>query len=135
MKQRHVIMIITFILFIIFITTLKETKNIQNLTCTTTGKMYEMDSKTTLKVKLKDNTIKNMNLTIDLIVPKEDPTYKKNLLNYFKSEGKMQVTSTDEGIRFKMGMQDEYFKTLGLNEKSSYQDLKEALNIQGYTCK
>ncbi|MDE5539416.1 MAG: hypothetical protein K2J20_02895 [Bacilli bacterium] len=135
MKTRHVIMIITLIIVGIAMICIKDAKTTLNLTCTASGSMYEMDSVSTLKVKVKNNKIKKMDLTIDVVVPENKGYQKEEMINAMNSEGKMQVVSTDEGMRLSTGMNSDYFKTFGLSTESSYSELKKVLELQGYTCK
>lgn len=135
MKTRHVVMIITLIIVGIVMICVKDAKTTLSLTCTASGSMYEMDSVNTLEVKVKNNKIKKLNLTIDVVVPEDQGYQKKDMINAINSEGKMQVVSTDKGMRLSTGMNSDYFKTFGLSTESSYSELKKVLELQGYTCK
>lgn len=135
MEKRHIIMIIILILFAGIMFSIKDSKNIKTLTCNVSGEMYEMQTLTTLEVKVKRNVVKDMKVTIDVTIPEEYQSEKQNLINNFMASGKMQVTSTENGIKLKSDMKSNYFNTLGLDTNSSYNELKSALELQGYTCK
>jgi len=135
MKARHVIMIIVLILVATVVFSLKEEKGTKTLTCSVNNDFQGMDSVTTLKVKVKNNEIKDIDMTIDAIVPSEYQNQKQNIVDSINMQGKMQATTTKDGIRLTTDMKGEYFKSLGLNTKSSYNEFKQALEFQGYTCK
>ncbi|MCM1052943.1 MAG: hypothetical protein NC483_03100 [Ruminococcus sp.] len=135
MKKRHIIMIIILVLAFSITMSLKEEKDTKKLECTTKSTMYDMDSLTTLNAKIKNSEIVGMDIFIDITIPKEYESQKQNMINSISAEGKMEVTSTKDGIRLKTGIHSEYFKSLGLNTKTSYNELKEVLEFQGYTCK
>lgn len=135
MKTRHVIMIITLIMVGIVMICVKDIKTTLNLTCTASGTFYELESVNTLTVKVKNNKIKSMNLAMDVTLPKDYEAQKDALIASIEREGKMQVTSTENGMMLKTGMGSDYFKSFGLSTDSSYNELKEVLELQGYTCK
>lgn len=135
MKARHVIMIIVLILVATIVFSLKEEKNTKTLTCSVNNDFQGMDSVTTLKVKVKDSEIKDIDMTIDAKLPKEYQNQKQNIIDSMNAQGKMHASSTSDGIRLEADMRSDYFKSLGLNTKASYQEFKQALEFQGYRCK
>lgn len=135
MKTRHIIMIVSLVVIFLVVVSIKDLKNTEELTCTVNTKMYEMDSLTTLKVTVKNNEIRNMKVDMDITVPEEAMAQKQELINYFKSQGKSEVTTTDTGFRLSSGMYSDYFNSLGLSTKSSYNEIKQVLEFQGYKCK
>lgn len=135
MKTRHIIMIVSLVVIFLVVVSIKDLKNTEELTCTVNTKMYEMDSLTTLKVTVKNNEIRNMKVDMDITVPEEAMAQKQELINYFKSQGKSEVTTTDKGFRLSSGMYSDYFNSLGLSTKSSYNEIKQVLEFQGYKCK
>ena len=50
-------------------------------------------------------------------------------------QGKSKVTSTEEGIRLNSGMDGSYFASLGVTKDTKYGELKQVLELQGFTCK
>ncbi len=135
MKKRHIVMVTVLVLFALIMFGIKDSKNVKNLTCTVNGEFLNMESLTTLKIKVKGNKIKDMDIIIDAILPKESLDQKQDLINSFNASGKMKATSTKEGIRFQTGMYSNYFKALKMNTKSSYSDLKSTLELEGFSCK
>ena len=127
-------MIIILIISFIVMLSMKEAKNTKKLTCYVNGEFYGMESKTTLESSVKNNEIKKMKISIDVIIPVQYESEKQNLINSIRSQGKMDVVSTKDGIKLKTGMNSEYFKTLGLSKTTSYGELREALEAQGYDC-
>ena len=135
MKPRHFIMILVLIIFSTVMLSLKSAKNTKTLTCSVNDDFQGLDSHITLNVKVSNNEIKDMNITIDSVLPEEYQSQKLNIITSINSEGKMQATSTKDGIRFETGIKSEYFKSLNLSTKTNYRELKESLELQGYSCK
>lgn len=135
MKPRHIIMIIILVLFATIMFSLKADKDKEKIVCTSKGDFQGMNSTITLNVGVKDNNIKDMDITIDAIVPEELQAQKQEIISYMTQSGKMTAKSTKDGIKFEMGIESEYFKSLGLSTKTNPYELKQALEIQGYNCK
>lgn len=135
MKARHVIMIIALIIIATAMFSLKEAKNIKTLTCTTKSDFQGMDSVINLEIDIKNKEVQDMNLAIDVTIPKEYLNQKQSIIDSIAASGKMQVTSTKNGMRLKAGMNSNYFNSLGLDTNTSSNELKQVLESQGYTCK
>ncbi len=131
MKTRHIIMILTIVIVILF---LFGNRNVKTLTCTTNGEMLENQTTSTLKVKMKENKVSDMNLVINMTLSSEYQSQKQNMINSINSEGKMTATSTKDGIKLTTDMKSSYFDNLGLNAISSINEMKEVLETQGFTC-
>ena len=74
-------------------------------------------------------------MTIDVKVPDDGEVSKEELISYINYQGKMKAISTDDGVELTSDMHSGYFDTLGLSTKSSSQELKQILELQGYSCK
>lgn len=135
MKARHIIMIMILILFATIMFSLREQKGVKTLACSVNNDFQGMDSKTYLDVKVKNNEIKDMDIKIDVVIPDEYKNNKQNIINSVASSGKMEVEETSEGMRLKSDINGEYFKSLGLSTKTSLSEFKDALELQGYSCK
>lgn len=135
MKARHFIMLTILILIIIIMICVKDAKNTKKLTCTVNSNFHGMESLITLDIKVKNNEVKDINMLIDATLPEEYLNQKQNIINTLGADGNMTVTSTEDGIRLSTGMNSSYFKSLGLNTETSYSDLKETLELEGYSCK
>jgi len=135
MKARHIVMIMILILFATIMFSLKDAKNTKTLICSVNSDFQGFDSKINLDIKIKDKEIKDMDIVIDSVLPEEYLSEKQAIINQMNASGKMEVESTKEGLRFKTGIQSEYFKSLGISTKTSYGELKEALEFQGFNCK
>ena len=70
--------------------------------------------------------------TIDVTVPSD--YNKQALISQMEASGKMEVSSTKDGIQLRSKMSNGYFDTLGLDRDITYNELKSALALQGYTC-
>ena len=132
MKARHFIMIIILVIVISFVI---SNKGVVKLTCTTEGNMYESPSKSILEISVKDNKIKNMYVTIDVKLNEELMAQRELLIQNIQAQGKSDVTETKDGIRLTSGMSGSYFTSMGLTENTKYSELKEVLEVQGFTCK
>lgn len=131
MKTRHIIMVLTIVIVILF---LFGNRNVKTLTCTTNGEMLENQTTSTLKIKMKENKVIDMNLVINMTLSSEYQSQKQNMINSINSEGKMTATSTKDGIKLTTDMKSSYFDNLGLNTISSINEMKEVLETQGFTC-
>ena len=132
MKLRHIVMIIILIIAIsIFI----DNNGVKHLTCTTTGTLYELPSISTLEINVKNDTLKDINISIDINLEDKLAEEKNSLIQMIKMQGKSEVTETKNGIRLTFDMNGSYFTNLGLTKNTTLNELKEALEIQGYTCK
>lgn len=135
MKKRHIVMALILVTFLLILLCIHDSKNTKSLTCIVDSNFHGLDSKITLQISVKKDKLTNINMIIDSVLPEEYKSQKQALINQLGADGRMQVTSTEQGIRLSTGMNNEYFETLGLNTDSSYSELKEALEFQGYTCK
>lgn len=132
MKLRHIIMIIILIIAIsIFI----DNNGVKHLTCTATGTLYESPSVSTLEISIKNDMLKDINISIDINLESKTTAEKNSLIQMAKMQGKSDVTETKNGIRLTSDMNGSYFTSLGLTKNTTFSELKEALEIQGYTCK
>lgn len=132
MKVRHFIMIIILVIAISFVI---SNKGIETLTCTTEGELYESPSKSKLEISVKDNKIKDMHITIDVRLSDELMTQRDLLMQSIEAQGKSEVEATKDGIRLTSGMSGSYFTSMGLSKDTKYNELKEVLEVQGFTCK
>lgn len=119
--------------FILITLTGCESQNTKTLTCKTTGEIEDRPSKSTLVVKIKDKEVKDMKLTLEMTLKEEQQPYKQAIINQMKQKTK-RVYSTKDGIKAIFDMGSEYFNTLGLSKDVSYNEIKQVLEIQGYTC-
>lgn len=135
MKARHIIMIFVLIIFASIIISLKDAKDTEKLVCVADSDFQGMESKINLEIKVKDKKIKDMNLVIDSVLPNEALSQKQTMIASINASGKMEATSTEDGIRFRAGIGSEYFGSLGINANTKIGELKEVLELQGYSCK
>lgn len=132
MKARHFVMII---ILVIAVSIVISNKGVEKLVCTTEGNMYESPSKSTLEISVKDNKIKNMYVTIDVKLNDELMKQRDLLIQNIEAQGKSEVVKTNDGIRLTSGMSGSYFTSIGLTGNTKYSELKEVLEVQGFTCK
>ncbi len=134
-KKREIIMISIIIIFFLITLIILSEKNTDYLTCKIDGEFNGMESKTTLTIKLRKNKLKDMNMEINVKVPENGEVKKEDLINYINYQGKMKATDTIEGVKLTTDMHSGYFDTLGLSTKTKKEELKQTLELQGYTCK
>lgn len=135
MNKRQIIMVTIILIVALIAVIMISEKNTQYLTCNVSGDFQGMESKTKFIVKVRKNKVKDMNMTIDVVVPEDGEISKEDLLNYINYQGKMKGESTTDGVKLTASMSSGYFDTLGLSKESSYSELKQILELQGYTCK
>jgi len=132
MKLRHIIMIIVLIIAIsVFI----DSKGTTHMTCTSSGTLYDSPSVSTLEISVQNNTLKNINITVDITLNEDLKAQKNYLIEMIKVQGKSEVTETKDGLRLTSGMNGSYFTSLGLKKDITYSELKEVLELQDFACK
>ena len=131
MKPRHVIMVI---ILIFVISIVISNRGVENLVCVANGTMYEYPSKSTLKISLKDNKIKDIKVLIDVTLSEEQKKDKSNIIEMIKAQGKSDVIDTEDGFTLSSGMDGSYITSMGLSNNTKYKELKEVLEIQGFKC-
>ena len=131
MKQRHIVMIVVVVIFALIMVGIKDAKKTKTLLCSVNDDFYGMESKTTLKIKINGHKVRSMYETIDVTVPSD--YNKQALISQMEASGKMEVSSTKDGIQLRSKMSNGYFDTLGLDRDITYNELKSALELQGYT--
>ena len=134
-KKREIIMIITIIILFLITIIIVSEKNTEYLNCNLNGDFNGMESKTELNIEIRKNKVKDIKMTIDVKVPDDGEVSKEELISYINYQGKMKAISTDDGVELTSDMHSGYFDTLGLSTKSSSQELKQILELQGYSCK
>lgn len=113
--------------------TLTGCSSTKTLTCKTTEEKDGRTSNSTLEVKIKDEEVKDMNLTVEMTLSPEQQYFKQSIINQMLQKTN-KVYSTENGIRAIFGMGSEYFDAFGLSKDVSYSEVKQVLEIQGYTC-
>ncbi len=130
MKKRYIILLLTLLLI------LTGCKDNKKLTCTSKDDSSEIKKISTLNIKVKDKTISDMKFTVDMIFPEAYQNQRQNYINEIKStKPYMQTSLIDGGIRIVTEMDDGSFIGIKTDQEVSYNELKEVLEVQGYTCK
>lgn len=134
MNKRQIIMISIIILAALTALIMTSEKNTEYLTCKVSGDFQGMESHTILKATIRKNKLKEMNMTIDVNIPEDSETSKEDIINYINSQGKMTGETTSNGVKLTADMHGGYFDTLGLSKETTFNELKQILELQGYTC-
>ncbi len=107
--------------------------NTKTLKCSATSTEENRTSTSDLKVKIKDGEVKDMSLTLNVKLPKEELAYKQAMMEQMLQKTNL-VYSTNDGIKAIFDMNNSYFKPLGITKNATYGELKQVLELQGYTC-
>lgn len=134
MKARDIIMVILILLVLIIGIRMQYNKNIKTLTCTTNSNFHGMDSIITLNVQVSNNEIRDIGMIIDATLEEEYLSNSESLAAQLGADGRMKVTTTEKGLKLETDMNSQYFQSLGLNTKTSYNEFKNTLEFQGYKC-
>ncbi|MCI8330795.1 MAG: hypothetical protein HFE04_01700 [Bacilli bacterium] len=107
----------------------------KELTCTMsqTQNGVKMDSE--VVIKFDGKTVEDMNMTMDVEIPESLQEQKELLKSSFEAQT-FKVEESEKGLKLTADAESKFFKDLKLGEsKASYDDTKEALEGQGFTCK
>lgn len=107
--------------------------NTRVLKCSATNSQDGRETTSDLEVKVRDNEIKDMTLTLNIELSSKQQSYKQAMIYQLRQKTD-RVYSTDKGIEAVFGMGSSYFNTLGITKDVSYGELKQVLELQGYTC-
>lgn len=130
LKKRWIVIIL---LVMLSLTGCNSTKK---LTCTATDDSSEIKKMSNLNIKVKDKKIKDMKFTVDMIFPDSSQNQRQSYINEIKrTKPYMQATLIDGGIRIVTEMEDGSFIGIDAGQEITISELREVLEIQGYTCK
>lgn len=107
----------------------------KELTCTMsqTQNGVKMDSE--VVIEFDGKTVEDMNMTMDVEIPESLQEQKELLKSSFEAQT-FKVEESEKGFKLTADAESKFFKDLKLGEsKASYDDTKEALEAQGFTCK
>ena len=140
MKKINKKLIVLFIvlIFIVFliVTYLIDSKNTKTLTCTASGSSSEIETESTLEIKVNNKKIKDMEFTVDMIFPEDLLDQRQSYVNMIRqTKPYMSATVTDDGIRIVTKEQGGSFIGIDTTQEITVSELKQVLEIQGYTCK
>ncbi len=107
--------------------------NTKTLSCTATGKEDYGKTTSLLKVKIKDDEVRDMSLTLNVELSSGNASYKQAMISQMRQKTS-QVYETEKGIKAIFDMGSSYFNTLGVTTDATFSELKQVLEIQGYTC-
>ncbi len=105
----------------------------KTLNCSVTNSQDGRNMTSDLEVKIKNDEVKDMTLTLNIELPEEQQAYKQNMISQMRQKTD-RVYATNDGIKAIFGMGNSYFDTLGITKDVSYSELKQVLELQGYTC-
>lgn len=110
--------------------------NTKSLTCTAVDETVESTKNSTLRVKVKDKKIQDMRFTVDMLFPVEMQSQRQSYINEIKrTKPFIEATLIDGGIRMVTKMEDGSFIGIDAEQEITVSELREVLEIQGYTCK
>lgn len=106
----------------------------KTMECTTTEKSDGKITESNLSVRVKKDNIEDMTLALNITLPEEQQSYKQLIITQMKQKTP-QVYATNNGIRAIFDMNSSYFEALGVSSSSSFSEIKQVLELQGYSCK
>ena len=110
--------------------------NTQKLVCTSSGDSGEIKTNSTLEIKVNEDRVSDMKFTVDMIFPSEYRTNLSNMASSIKqSKPYMDVSLINGGIRLVTKDDRDSFIGIEMDQKITYGELKEVLELQGYVCK
>lgn len=107
-----------------------------SITCTMSSTQSGMTTKQKIEVKLENDKVDTMKVTMDIAIPDEYKDQKQTMIDTFKQMGTgMDVKETEEGIRVTADESSSFFDSYNIKEgKVSYDEIKEAFESQNYEC-
>lgn len=121
------------LVLIVLLTGCSETKK---LVCTDRDDSSEIQKMSNLVIKVKDKKIKDMRFTVDMIFPANVQNQRQSYINEIKrTKPYMEATLIDNGIRLVTKMEDGSFIGIDAGQEITVSELREVLELQGYTCK
>jgi len=126
--------LITSFFLIIILLSLTGCGNTRTLSCTATSSEDGRITTSDLEIEIGEKEIEDMTLILNVKLPKEEQSSKQAMM-YQMRQKTNQVTATADGIRAVFDMGNSYFDSFGITKDVSYSELKQVLELQGYTCK
>ncbi len=131
--MKNKIVTILLIMTILISSTGCEKSNTKTLNCTVTNSSEGRNTTSDLKIKIKDDEVKDMELTLNIELSEEEQSNKRAIMNQLRQKTE-KVYSRENGIEAVFDMGNSYFNTLGITTDAKYSELKQVLELQGYTC-
>lgn len=130
MKRYGILVVLLLVL------TLTGCSDAKRLTCTSTDESDGTTKFSTLNIKVKDKEVKDMKFTVDMIFPAEAQNQRQTYIDNIKrTKPFIDATLIDGGIRMVTKMEDGSFIGIDAGQEITISELREVLEVQGYTCK
>lgn len=107
--------------------------NTKTLKCSATESQNGRNTTSDLEIEIRENEVKDMTLTLNVVLPESQQSYKQVMLYQIRQKTD-KVYTTDNGIRAIFDMGSSYFDNFGITKDASYGELKQVLELQGFTC-
>ncbi len=107
--------------------------NTKTLNCSVTSKEEGGETVSNLRIKIKDNKIDDMRLTLNMTLSPEQKAYKQTIIEQMQQKTD-RVYATNDGIKAIFGMDSSYFDNFGISKDAKIGEVKQVLELQGYTC-
>ena len=131
--MKNKLIMISFMITILVSLTGCGNSNTKVLNCSVTSSQEGRNTTSDLEVKIRNGEVKDMVLTLNIELPKDQQSYKQAMI-YQMSQKTNRIYETENGIRAVFDMNSSYFNTLGITKEASYNELKQVLELQGYVC-
>ena len=110
--------------------------NTQKLVCTSSDDSGEIKTNSTLEIKVNEDRVSDMKFTVDMIFPDQYKSSLNTIADSIKqSKPYMDVLVINGGVRLVTKDDRDSFIGIKMNQKITYGELKEVLELQGYECR
>lgn len=134
-KKWIVFIVLSLIVFFIILYII-DSKNTKTLTCTASGTSSDIKTESNLEIKVNNKKINDMIFTVHMIFPEELFDQRQNYVNMIRqTKPYMSASMTSDGIKFVTREQGGSFIGIDTTQEITISELKQVLEIQGYTCK
>ncbi len=106
----------------------------KTLYCTATSSEEGRTSESELRIRVKNEEVQDMRLTLNMTLSKEEKAYREMIMDQMRQKTD-KVYATNEGVKAIFGMDSSYFEGFGISKEASIGEIKQVLELQGYSCK
>ena len=113
-----------------------DSQNTKTLICKAEDTSSNIQTKSHLEIKVNNKKIKDMKFTVDMLFPEELLEQRQNYVNAVRqTKPYMSASVTDKGIRLVTKEHGGSFIGINTSQEITISELKQVLEVQGYTCK
>ncbi len=113
----------------------KNAKGEKKMTCGVNSEFGGLKNHVTISFAFSGNEIKDIDIVTDVFLPPELQDRRVELMRRFAASGKGEVTPTVAGLRMHTANESDFIKAMDMKRISTFEDVKAALELQGFSCK